>query len=173
MRWTRSRGVLWRVLESTGGSVTRVVLILPAGKGWGDPFGSLPLMLAKGLLAFWNGVFELSCPYYFGVGVAMSTAPRQWGSVLQEFHCPLPPGSETVHCRSWSCTAHCPQAVRQCIAGVALPTAPRQCGSALREFHCPLPQGSEAVHCRSCTAHCPQAVRQCIAGVPLPTAPGQ
>ena len=42
----------------------------------------------------------------------------------QELHRPLPPGSEVVYCgRS---TAHCPQAVRQCIAGVALPTAPRQ-----------------------------------------------
>ena len=103
--------------------------------------------------------------------------PRQWGqpspavATLQEFHCPLPPGSVAVHCRS--CTAHCPQAVRQCIAGVPLPTAPRQCGSALQELHYPLPPGSEAVHSRSCTAHCPQKVRQCIAGVVLPTAPRQ
>ena len=73
-----------------------------------------------------------------------------------------------MHCRS--CTVHCPQAVRQCIAGVALPTAPRQWGNALRELHCPLPPGSEAVHCRSCTAYCPRAVKQCIAGVALPTA---
>ena len=51
----------------------------------------------------------------------MPTAPRRCGSALQEFHCPLPPGSEVVHCRS--CTTHCPQAVGQCIAGVALPTA--------------------------------------------------
>ena len=80
----------------------------------------------------------------------------------------MPPGSEAVHCRS--CTVHCPQAVRQCIAGVALPTAPGQCGGALQEFHSPLPPGSEAVHCTSCTAHCSQAVRQCVAGVPLPTA---
>ena len=57
-----------------------------------------------------------------------------------------------MHCRS--STAHCPGAVRQCIAGVALPTAPRQWGSALQELHCPLPHGSEAVHCRSCTAYC-------------------
>ena len=86
---------------------------------------------------------------------------------------PLPPSSGAVRCRS--STAHCPQAVRQCIARVALPAAPRQWGSALQELelHCPLPPGSEAVHCRSCTAHCPQAVRQCIAGVALPTAPGQ
>ena len=90
---------------------------------------------------------------------------------MQELHCPLPPGSEAVHCRS--STAHCPQAVRQCIAGVALPTAPRQCGSALRELRRPLPPGSEAVHCRSSTPHCPRAVRQCIAGVALSTAPRQ
>ena len=61
-------------------------------------------------------------------GVALSTAPRQWGSALQELHCPLPPGSEVVQ---WpSSTAHCPQAVGRCIAGVPLPTAPqagRQC----------------------------------------------
>ena len=76
---------------------------------------------------------------------------------MQKLHCALPPGSGAVHCRSW--TAHCPKAVRQCVAGVALPTAPRQSGSALQEFDCPLPQGSEAVHCRSCTVHCPQVVR--------------
>ena len=57
-------------------------------------------------------------------GVALPTAPRQWGRALQELHCPLPPGSAAVDCRSGS--AHCPQAVRQCIAGVALPTVPRQ-----------------------------------------------
>ena len=51
----------------------------------------------------------------------MPTAPKRCGRALQEFHCPLPPGSEVVHCRS--CTTHCPQAVRQCIAGVPLPTA--------------------------------------------------
>ena len=70
----------------------------------------------------------------------MPIAPRQWGSALQELHCPLPPGSETVHCSELhcplppgseavhygSCTAHCPQAVGQCIAGVALSTPPRQ-----------------------------------------------
>ena len=69
-----------------------------------------------------------------------------------------------------SSTAHCPQAVRQCIAGVPLPTAPREWGSVLRELHCPLPPGSEAVHCRSSTAHCTKAGRQRMAGVPLPTA---
>ena len=61
-----------------------------------------------------------------------------------------------VYCGS--STAHCPQAVRQCIAGVPLPTAP--------------PPGSGAVYCGSCTVHCPQAVGQCIAGDPLPPAPG-
>ena len=54
-------------------------------------------------------------------GVALPRAPRHWGSALQELHCLLPEGSEAVHCRN--STAHCPQAVRQCIAGVALPTA--------------------------------------------------
>ena len=54
----------------------------------------------------------------------MPTAHRQWGSALQEVHCPLPPGSEAVYGRS--CTAHCPQAVRWCIANGALPTAPWQ-----------------------------------------------
>ena len=113
--------------------------------------------------------------------------PGAVGSALPKLHCPLPPGSEAVHCRS--STANCPRAVRQCIAEVALPTTPRQRGSALQELHCPLPPGSEAVRCRSCTAHCPQggeavpcrgstahcpqAVGQCIAGVPLPTAPRQ
>ena len=33
----------------------------------------------------------------------MPTATRQWGSVLQEVHCPLPPrqwGNGAVYCRS-------------------------------------------------------------------------
>ena len=64
---------------------------------------------------------------------------------MQEFHCPLPPGSEAVCCRR--STAPCPQAVGQCIAEGPLPTAPRQWGSVLQEFHCPLPPGSEAVYC--------------------------
>ena len=86
----------------------------------------------------------------------MPTAPRQWGSVLQEVHCSLPPGSEAVYCRR--STAHCPQAVRQCVVGGPLPTALRQWGSVLQEVHCPLPRGSEAVYCRRSTANCPQAV---------------
>ena len=85
---------------------------------------------------------------------------------------PRPPQAGAPgYCRS--STAHCRQAVRQCIAGGPLPTAPGQSGSVLQELHCPLPPSSGAVHCRSSTAHCPQAVRQCIAGVPLSTAPRQ
>ena len=38
--------------------------------------------------------------------------------------CTSPQDNKAVHCRS--STAHCPRAVRQCIAGVALPTAPGQ-----------------------------------------------
>ena len=90
---------------------------------------------------------------------------------MQDVHCPLPPGSEAVYSRS--STAHCPQAVRQCIAEVAPPTAPRQWGSALRKAHCPLPPGTGAVYCRSSSAHCPRAVSQCIAGDPPPPAPRQ
>ena len=74
-----------------------------------------------------------------------------------------------MHCTG--CTAHCPPAVRQCIAGVPVPTTPRQRGSALQEFHCPLPPGSVAVRCKSSTTHCPQAVWQCTAGIALPSAP--
>ena len=76
----------------------------------------------------------------------------------------MPPSSVVVHCKS--CTAHCPQAARQCIAGVALPTAPKQCGIALQEFDCPLSPGTEVVRCSSSAAHSLQAVRHC----PLPTA---
>ena len=83
----------------------------------------------------------------------------------------MPPASEAIHYRS--CTAHCPQAVWQCIGGVKLPTAPRQRGSALQELRCPLLSGSEAVHCRSCTVQCPEAVREFITGVALPTVPRQ
>ena len=39
-------------------------------------------------------------------GVPLPTAPTHSGSVLQEVHCPLPPGSEAVYCRR--STAHCP-----------------------------------------------------------------
>ena len=49
------------------------------------------------------------CPQAVGqciAGVALSAAPRQRGSALQELHCLLPQGSEAVHCRS--CTVHCP-----------------------------------------------------------------
>ena len=87
----------------------------------------------------------------------MPTAPRQSGSALQEFICPLPPGNEAVHCKS--STAHCPEVVRQCVAKVALPTASIQRGSALQESHCPPPPGGGAVQCGNCPAHCPQAVR--------------
>ena len=89
---------------------------------------------------------------------------------MQEWHCLLPEGSEAVCCRS--CTAHCPQPVRQCNAGAALPTVPRQCGSVLQEVHCPLPPGSEAVHCRSCTAHCPRQSGSGLQEVHCPLPPG-
>ena len=69
-------------------------------------------------------------------GVVLPTGPRQLGSVLQDPHCPLPPGSGAVRCRS--STAHCPKAVRRCIARVSTPNAPRQWGGALQEFHYPL-----------------------------------
>ena len=107
----------------------------------------------------------------------MPNALRQCGGALQEFQCSLPLGSEAVHCGG--CTAHCPQAVWQCIArvpllrqrpppgqdspspkpvgpriaGIPLPTAPRRCGSALHELHCPLPRRNEAVHLQE--LHCP------------------
>ena len=54
----------------------------------------------------------------------MPIAHGQCGSVLQELHCPWPPGGVVV--RYTSCTAHTPLAVRQCIARLPLPTAPKQ-----------------------------------------------
>ena len=92
-------------------------------------------------------------------------------------------------------TAHCPQAVRHCIAVVPLPTACKRCGSAWedsrslgsgrllgrtprppsrlarvsQELHCSLPPSNKVVYCRICTAHCPKVVWRCIAGVPLLT----
>ena len=63
----------------------------------------------------------------------LPTALGQFGSVLQEFHCPLPLGNEAVHSKSSAATAH------------------RQCGSLLQGLHYPLPLGSEPVHCRSST----------------------
>ena len=130
-------------------------------------------------------------------GGPLPTAPRQWGSVLQKVHCPLPPGSEAVYCRSstplpggtglWtSCNTlpHCLGAVGSGTPAIHCPTAwgqwavdllqytaslPRGSGqgSVLQEFHCPLPPGSEVVYCRRSTARCPRAVGQCIAGGPL------
>ena len=100
----------------------------------------------------------------------MRAAPRRCGRALQEFHCRLSAGSEATHCRS--STAHCRQALWQCIAGLALPTAFRQCGSVavLQKFDFPLSPSGVALHYTSCTAPCRQAVRQCIVGVELPTA---
>ena len=112
------------------------------------------------------------CPQAVGRCIAegpLPAAPRQWGSLLQELICPLPLGSEAVHFRRSTApcqqgsgaahckspTAHCPQAVRQCVAGGPLPTAPRPWRSAPQEYHCPLPQ----------------AGRQCISGDAQPTAP--
>ena len=73
-----------------------------------------------------------------------------------------------MHCTN--CTAHCPQAVRECAVGVAVPTTHRQCGISLQELHCPPPQGSQVVHCTSSTAHCPWVVWQRMTRVPLPVA---
>ena len=77
----------------------------------------------------------------------MPTAPRRWGSALQELQCTVFLGTMALHCKN----------------GLAI--APGQCGSALHEFHCPAPLSS--VHDRSRTAHCPKAVWQCIARVLL------
>ena len=90
----------------------------------------------------------------------MPSAPRQWGSALQELHCPLPASGEAVRCKS--STAHCPQALWQCIAGVAPPTASRQCGGAQHELHCPLPAGKEAVGLQKFCCPLPTA-HKCIA----------
>ena len=57
-------------------------------------------------------------------GVPGSSSPQALPDTPTTDRCPLPPGSGAVHCRR--STAHCPQAVRQCIAGVALPAPPRQ-----------------------------------------------
>ena len=62
--------------------------------------------------------------------------PRmQYGLALHKLHYPLPPGIVAVHCRS--SVAHCPQALRECIAGVSLPAVPGKCGSAWEELHWP------------------------------------
>ena len=58
---------------------------------------------------------------------------------------------------STSSTAHCPHAVRQCVARVALPS----------------PKVVWQVHYMASTAHYPRAVWRCIAAAPIPTAPGQ
>ena len=124
----------------------------------------------------WNSALqEVHCPLLQGseavyCTTSIATDRRHWGSALQEGRCPLAPGSEAVNCRRSA--AHCPQAVRQCMAG-GKHSAPRQWDSSLQEVHCPLPPGSEAVYCRRSTAHCPQALGQCIAGGPMPTGPGQ
>ena len=67
---------------------------------------------------------------------------------MQELHCPLPPGSEAADCRS--CTAHRPQAVRQCEALFPLPTAPRR-SVTLPTAPCPQQRSSRA-HTVQCGA---------------------
>ena len=84
-------------------------------------------------------------------GTPHHTTPRH---TTPHYATPHHTTSLAVHSRS--STAHCPQAVRQCIAGVALPTASRQCGSALQEFHCPLPSAykcSAAGHTQCSAVH--------------------
>ena len=90
---------------------------------------------------------------------------------FQEFHYPLPPGSEAVHCKN--SIADYAQALWQFIGCLPLPTAHRHAGSALQELPRPLATSSEAVHCKSCNAHCPQDAWQCIKRLSLPTAPRQ
>ena len=51
--------------------------------------------------------------------VSLPTAPRQRGSAMQEFHCPLPQRGVALHCKG--CTAH-------------------EAGEK-QESHCPLPPG--------------------------------
>ena len=64
----------------------------------------------------------------------MPIAPRQWGTALQEFHCPLPRGTAALHCTS--STAHSCEAVGDCIAGVPTPTFPGQWNSCNALPHC-------------------------------------
>ena len=44
----------------------------------------------------------------------------------------MPQGSEAVHDRI--ATAHCPKALRQCIAPATIPNAFKPCGTMLQEF---------------------------------------
>ena len=88
--------------------------------------------------------FPLPCPYAVRQSTSRASllvAPRQCGSVLLEFHCPLPRGSVAVYYRS--------------------STAP----------HWPLPSINTAVYDSSSNALYPEVVRQCAVGVPLPTTP--
>ena len=85
----------------------------------------LPCPVPPGSAAVYCKSSTTRCPHavrHFNAGLALRTAPREYGSVLEEFHCPLPLGTEAVHCKSP--TTHCPQAVRKCIAGVSMPTTP-------------------------------------------------
>ena len=89
---------------------------------------------------FRTGAFEhLKTTQQCIAGIALPTAPGQCGSALQELHCPLPPGSVAVHCRS--CTAHCPlptgSAVDSCRSSTA--SAHRQNGDSVHEVAPPYP----------------------------------
>ena len=68
------------------------------------------------------------CPFRSGAVHGRSYATHcptpQWGSALQEFHCPVPRSSGAMHCNSLY--TDCLQALWQCIAPVPLPTAPKQ-----------------------------------------------
>ena len=61
--------------------------------------------LPPGSEAVFNSSSTTHCPWAVRQSiarVALPTAPRQWGSALQELHCPLLLDAEALHCRSWS-----------------------------------------------------------------------
>ena len=97
---------------------------------------------------------------------ALRHTPLPFTCALGQTSQPLPSGNSAS-------TAHCPQAVGQCIARVPLPTAPRQRGSALHELRCPLPPGRGAVCRRSSTAHCPGQGGSVLQEMPGPLPQGR
>ena len=82
--------------------------------------------------------------------VLLPTAPRPCGGVMQEFHCPLPPGSAAVFCASST------GGVRQ------------ELHRAQQGLHYLPPLGCAVFRSGSSTACCPRAVTACSTRRPLP-----
>ena len=117
------------------GAVDNVTPAMHCRNAWGQWAGELLHCTAPppGCSGQWNSINALPhCP---------------GGSALMEFHCPLPPGSEAVHCRI--CTTlilpHCLGGSAQCNSSNALPYCLGAVDNVTPPMHCRTAWGQWAV----------------------------